>query len=135
MDDTAGEGAVAGRHGGTGVAQQDLLGAQGEGAGLAEQSFGGLAAQDIGGADEAGDELGGGVLVHVGRRADLLDAALAEHREAIAHRQRFFLVVGDVGEGDADLALELLQLDLQFLAQLEIQRAQRLVEQQQLAGD
>jgi hypothetical protein len=40
--------------------------------------------------------------------------------------------VGDVDEGDADLALDALELDLHLLAQLEVQRAERLVEQQHL---
>ena len=73
-----------------------------------------------------------GLLVDLGRRADLLDAALVEHRDAVAHRQRLLLVVGDEDEGDADLALHLLQLDLHLLAQLEVERAERLVEQQHL---
>jgi hypothetical protein len=37
--------------------------------------------------------------------------------------------VGDVDEGDADVALDPLQLDLQFLAQFQVQRPERLVEQ------
>ncbi len=40
--------------------------------------------------------------------------------------------MGDVDEGDPDLALDLLQLDLQALAQLQVERAERLVEQQHL---
>ena len=40
--------------------------------------------------------------------------------------------MGDVDEGDADLLLDRLQLDLHLLAQLQVERAQRLVEQQDL---
>ncbi len=40
--------------------------------------------------------------------------------------------MGDEDEGDADLALDALQLDLHLLAQLEVERAERLVEQQDL---
>ena len=36
----------------------------------------------------------------------------------------------DVDERDADLALQALQLDLHLLAQLQVERAERLVEQQ-----
>ena len=54
------------------------------------------------------------------------------HGDAVAHRQRLLLVVRDVDEGDADLALDALQLDLHLLAELEIERAERLVEQQHL---
>src|SRR5206468_7248265 len=83
--------------------------------------------------DEAGDELGRGTLVDLGRRADLLDPALVEDREAVAHRQRLLLVVSDVDEGDADvadLALDALELDLHLLPKLQVERAERLVEEQ-----
>ena len=72
------------------------------------------------------------MLVHLGRSADLLDPALVEHREAVAHRQRLLLVVRDVDEGDPELLLDPLQLDLQLLAQLQVERAERLVEQERL---
>ena len=49
---------------------------------------------------------------------------------AVAHRERFLLVVGHVDEGDADLALERLELELHLLAELEVERAQRLVEEE-----
>ena len=61
---------------------------------------------------------------------DLLDPARFNDRDAVAHRQRLLLVVGDEHEGDAGLALDLLELDLHLLAQLEVERAERLVEQQ-----
>ena len=83
-------------------------------------------------ADEAGDELAGRVLVHLGRRPDLLDLAVVEDREAVAHRQRLLLVVRDVDEGDPELLLDPLQLDLQLLAELEVERPERLVEQERL---
>ena len=38
----------------------------------------------------------------------------------------------DEQEGDADVALDRLELDLHLLAQLEVERAERLVEQQHL---
>ena len=38
--------------------------------------------------------------------------------------------MGDEDEGDADVRLERLQLDLQVLAQARVERAERLVEQQ-----
>ena len=79
-----------------------------------------------------GDELALRMLVHLRRRPDLLDLPLVEDREAIRHRQRLFLVVRDVDEGDADLALDRLQLDLHLLAQLEVERAERLVEEEHL---
>ena len=83
-------------------------------------------------ADEAGDEAVGGRLVEPVDRVDLLDRAVVEHRDAVAHRQRLALVVRDVDEGHAELAVQFLQLDLHVLAQLLVQRAQRLVHQHQL---
>src|SRR5579872_7057118 len=40
--------------------------------------------------------------------------------------------MGDIDEGDADLALQLLELDLHPLAKLEVERAERLIEKQDL---
>ena len=57
---------------------------------------------------------------------------MVEHRQAVAHAERLLLIVGDVNEGDADLALQRLELGLHLLAQLEVQGAERLVEQQHL---
>ncbi len=91
-----------------------------------------VALQHVGDADEAGDERVRRVLVDLGGRADLLDPALVEHGEAVAHRERLLLVVRDVDERDPDLALDALELDLHLLAQLQVERAERLVEQQHL---
>jgi hypothetical protein len=63
-------------------------------------------------------------------RADLHDPAVAHDGEPVGHGQRLFLVVRDVQERDADLLLEGLQLDLQRPAELGVQRAERLVQQQ-----
>ena len=89
--------------------------------------------EDVRNANEAGDELRGRTLVDLGRGADLLDPTLVEDREAVAHRERLLLVVRDIDEGDADvadLALDALQLDLHLLAELQVERAERLVEEQ-----
>ena len=80
--------------------------------------------------DEPGDEGRVGLVVDLLRRAHLQDPARVHDRDAIAHRQRLVLVVGDVDEGDPDLGLDPLELDLQLLAQLQVQRAQGLVEQE-----
>ena len=61
--------------------------------------------EDVGSAQESGDERGGGRGVDLLRRADLLDAALGQHGDLVAHGERFLLVVGHVDERDADLAL------------------------------
>ena len=72
------------------------------------------------------------MLVDLGRRPYLLDAALVEDRDAVGHRQRLLLVVRHVDERDPDLALDRLELDLHLLAELEVERAERLVEQEHL---
>ena len=73
-----------------------------------------------------------GLVVDLLGVGDLLDPAVVHDRDPVRHRQRLLLVVGDVDEGDPDLALDLLQLDLQALAELQVERAERLVEQQHL---
>jgi len=56
--------------------------------------------------------------------------ARVHDREPVGHRQRLLLVVGDVEEGDADLLLERLQLDLERLAELRVEGTERLVQEQ-----
>ena len=60
------------------------------------------------------------------------DAAVAHDADAVGHRQRLLLVMGDQHEGDADIALQVLQLDLHVAAQLAVESGERLVEQQHL---
>ena len=55
-------------------------------------------------------------------------------RDAVAHGERLFLIVRHVEERDVELALEALELELHLFAQLEIERTQRLVEQQDLGS-
>ena len=79
-----------------------------------------------------GHELARRALVDLDRRPELLDPPLVEDDEAVAHRERLLLVVGDEHERDPDLALDALELELHLLAQLQVERAERLVEQQHL---
>ena len=60
--------------------------------------------EQVGDAEEVGDVRVGRLGVDLARRADLRDAAVVHDREAVAHRQRLLLVVGDVDERDADVA-------------------------------
>ncbi len=83
-------------------------------------------------ADELGDELAVRILVDVLRRADLDDLARVHDADARRQRHRLFLVVRDDHEGDAELLLQVHQLELRVLAQLLVERAERLIEQQQL---
>ena len=70
------------------------------------------------------------MFVELARPRDLLDQADVHDGDAVAHRERLFLVVRDVHERRARARLDLLELELHLLAQLEVERAQRLVEQQ-----
>ncbi|MNY74603.1 hypothetical protein D3C86_2136690 [compost metagenome] len=63
------------------------------------------------------------------RRADLLDLALVHHHDPVGERQRLRLGMGDEDEGDAERLLQQLQFALDCLAQVGIERAERLVEQ------
>ena len=81
-------------------------------------------------ADEIGDKGGLRVLVHLARAADLLDAAAVHDRDAVGHGERFLLIVRHVDERRAELVLDPLQLELHLLAQLHVERAERLVEKE-----
>ena len=64
------------------------------------------------------------------RRVALEEAAVLQHGHAVGHHQRLLLVVGDHDEGDADLVLQALQLELHGAAELFVERGERLVEQE-----
>ena len=83
-------------------------------------------------ADEAGDEHVRRLLVQVARGADLLQDAVLEHRDAVAHGERLGLVVGDVDRGDAEPALQRRDLGAGLHAQLGVEVRQRLVHEEHL---
>ena len=70
-------------------------------------------------------------VVELAAGADLLDAPAVEHGDAVGQHQRLLLVVRDIDEGGAELAVDALDLELQPFAQLLVERAERLVHQQQ----
>ena len=73
-----------------------------------------------------------GFVVDVNGGADLLDLALGHDHHRVRHGQGLLLVVGDEDKGDARLLLDFFQLHLHVLAQLQVQGAQGLVQQQHL---
>ena len=83
-------------------------------------------------ADEAGDESRRRLVIELVRRADLLDAAMVHHHDAVGQRHRLDLVVGHVDGRGADLLVHLLDLDPHLHAQLGVEVGQRLVEQEHL---
>ena len=54
---------------------------------------------------------------------------MIEDGDAIGHRQRLALIVRDEDEGEAERMLQGLQLALHRLAQFQVERAERLIEQ------
>src|SRR5207245_4864204 len=83
-------------------------------------------------ADETRDERVPRVLVHLLRRVELLDLAAVKYGDPIRHRERLGLIVSDVHHGDAEPLMQLPDLELHLLAQLFVERAQRLVHEDQL---
>ena len=83
-------------------------------------------------ADEVGDEPGGGVLVNFLGSAHLEESPFVHHPDAVAHGERLLLIVGHIDEGDPHPRLQLLQFYLHGLAELEVEGAERLVEEQNL---
>ena len=90
------------------------------------------AVENIGFADEVRDECVLRLVVNILRLADLLDFALVHDDDGVGHGQRFFLIVRDIYKCNPHSLLDVLQLVLHVLAQAQVERAQRLVEQQHL---
>ena len=99
---------------------------------LAGRELGDAARQDHGLAQEVPHEARGRVLVQAAGRADLLDAPALHYRDAVGQAERLDLVVGHEEHRDAEPALEQLQLDPHLLAELGIEVAERLVQQQEI---
>ena len=86
--------------------------------------------QPVVGADELGHEPRLRVQVDVGLGADLLDPAGVHDDDPVGDRERLGLVVGDVDRGLAGPPLEVEDRVLERVAQVPVERRQRLVEQQ-----
>ena len=83
----------------------------------------------VGSTDETGDEHVDRLLVEPPRRVDLLEATLVQHGHAVTQRHGFRLVMGDVGDGDAELVMEPRDLGAHVAAQLGVDVPQGLVEE------
>ena len=88
------------------------------------------AVDDVALADEIGHESVFRLIIYIDRRADLLDAPFGHDDDGVGHAQRLLLIVRDEHERDAGGLLDVLELLLHILAQLQIERGERLVEQQ-----
>jgi hypothetical protein len=92
----------------------------------------GRAGEQVAGADEVGHETRAGKAVQLVGRVDLLHAPAIHDGDAVRQRERLRLVVRHVHERDARLLLHADELELHLLAQLGVERCERLVEQQHL---
>ena len=86
--------------------------------------------QNVLNAHEFGDEAARRTIEQVARRAFLRDPAATHEDHPIAHRQRLLLTVRDVYEGEAELTVQFKQFHLHVQTQLLVERAERLVEQE-----
>ncbi len=84
--------------------------------------------EHVGGPYELGDRAAARRLIDFRRCAELQQATVLQDGNPVAHGHRLFLVMGDVDEGHAELAMHALELDLHELAQVRIERAERLIE-------
>ena len=88
------------------------------------------AVDDVAFADEVRDERVDRLVINIDRRAYLLNVSVVHYDYGVAHGEGFLLVVGDVDEGKLQSLLYLAQFGLHLLAELEVERAERLVQQQ-----
>ena len=88
------------------------------------------AEQEIRAAEERRDEPRAGPLIQRARLADFLEPAAVHDADSVGHAERFFLVVRHEHRRDSDGALDLADRAPQLLADLRVERAERLVEQQ-----
>ena len=81
-------------------------------------------------ADEAEDEGRGRRVVDLVGAADLLDPALVQHDDAVGELDRLLLVVGDEDGGVAGAVVDLAQPAAELAPDLGVERAERLVEEE-----
>ncbi len=91
-----------------------------------------FAFEDVHVADEFTDQTAGRGFVDVDRTADLGDPAQVHDRDALGHGHGFFLIVGHHHARHTHALDDFHQFQLHLRTQFLVQRAHRLVEQQQL---
>ena len=85
----------------------------------------------IGLTDKRCNEGGGGPLIDLGARCNLLEDTIPHDGDAITHCQRFFLVVRDIDKGNAELLLIAPDFDFHFRPQFTVEICQWLVQKKQ----
>ena len=83
-----------------------------------------LSLEEVGGAQEPGDEGVGWTLEDLVRATELPEPPRVHDRDPAAHDQGFLLVASDVDEGDAEVRLHVLELELHGAPELGVQRPQ-----------
>src|SRR6266404_595729 len=91
-----------------------------------------FASKQIGLSNELRRIRGGGARIDFAGRRNLFEGSVAKQSDAIGESHGLVLVVRDKEESDADFALQGLQLALHLLAQIGVERGERLIEQQEL---
>ena len=80
------------------------------------------AIKDIAFSDKVSHEAVLWFVVYVGRGTYLLNFAFIHHHYAVTKRERFFLVVCDIDEGDAEFLMQLFEFDLHVVSHLKVKR-------------
>ena len=80
--------------------------------------------------DEVGNEFAAWRFIDFCGCRNLHDLSLVQHRNTIGHGHRLLLIVGHDQKGQAEIHLQIHQLELGFFTQFFIQRTQRLIQQQ-----
>jgi hypothetical protein len=81
-------------------------------------------------AEELEDEGGGGFVVNLLGRADLLDAGVVHDNDLVGELEGLLLVVGDKDGGEVDVFLEIEEPAAEFLADFGVEGAKRFVEEE-----
>ena len=75
-----------------------------------------------------------GLAIDLSRDGHLLEAALAQHGDAVAERHGLLVVLGDVEDGRAEAREQPRQFQAHLVAQLGVDVAQRIVEQEHIGS-
>src|SRR5690606_2579225 len=83
--------------------------------------------EDIRLSQKVGGEMVCRLIIELRRGAELLDTSAVHQADAIRHGERFLLVMGDIEDGDAELAMNAPDFELHLFAQTLVERAQWLI--------
>ena len=83
-------------------------------------------------ADELGDEAVHWPVEEVEQAALLLQAAVLHHRDAVGHRRRLLLIVGDVESGGVETLVQASHLGPELHPEISLEMAERLVHEKHL---